>query len=392
LTIFLNPGLGFYIRNRKLILNKIQNFDKKKAQSQLHSFKIILLPFGIHRHVCTRKSFVKKKSAIPSLIGLSVMLSALFIAELLLGPVKIPFGEIIDSLFRGQIEDNGTSLILETRIHRAVTAILAGTGLAIAGWLLQTLFRNPLAGPDVLGISSGASLGVALLVLGAGFLPIGIPGPFVIAMAAMAGAILVLLLLILVSERLTDNTALLIFGIMCGFLASSFVSGLEFKSNSDSLRNYILWGLGSFADTGFTEIAILLAALLGALIIILMILPRLNRLLLGDEYARSMGIDVKKTRTIIIIITGILAGSVTAFCGPVAFIGLAVPHVIRSWKKTSHHQRLLPFITIGGAIAALFCDLICRLTQLPLNTITCAMGAPIVIWIVLKGSKSVATL
>jgi iron complex transport system permease protein len=352
----------------------------------------MFLYWGIHRHVCKPNSVVKKKSAIPSFIGLSVALCALFIAELLLGPVKIPLGEIIESLFYGNGSANGTSLILETRIHRAVTAVIAGTGLALAGWLLQTLFRNPLAGPDVLGISSGASLGVALLVLGSGFLSFGIPGPFTIAMAAMTGAILVLILLMLVSERLTDNTALLIFGIMCGFLASSIVSGLEFKSNSDSLRNYILWGLGSFADTGWREILILIITLVAATGIILIILPRLNLLLLGDEYALSMGINVRKTRTIIIVITGILAGSVTAFCGPVAFIGLAVPHVIRSWKKTSHHQRLLPFITIGGAIAALFCDLICRLTQLPLNTITCAMGAPIVIWIVLKGSKSVATL
>ncbi len=347
---------------------------------------------GIHRHVCTLNSIVKKKSAIPSIIGLSVVLGALFIAELLLGPVKIPLNEIVDCLFHPNNPANGTSLILETRITRGFTAIIGGTGLAIAGWLLQTLFRNPLAGPDVLGISSGASLGVAMLVLGSGVLSFGIPGPFTIALAAMLGAILVLLLLVVVSERLTDNTALLIFGIMCGFLASAIVSGLEFKSNSDSLRNYILWGLGSFADTGWKEIVILLIALVAALSIVLAILPRLNLLLLGDEYALSMGIHVRKTRTIIIVITGILAGSVTAFCGPVAFIGLAVPHVIRSWKKTSNHHRLLPFITIGGAIAALFCDLICRLTQLPLNTITCAMGAPIVIWIVLRGSKSIASL
>lgn len=321
------------------------------------------------------------------------LLFALFILELVIGSVHIAFQEVF-AILKGSNPINPSSqiIVLESRLPRAATAIIGGSGLALCGLLMQTLFRNPLAGPSVLGISSGASLGVAVMVLTSGGIVSSNSMLALTAVSAMAGAFLVLFLVMSVAERLADNTALLIFGIMLSFFTGAVVDALQFKASNESLRSYINWGMGSFAETNSAEIFILLIALIGGTLITIMILPRLNLLLLGDDYAQSMGINIKQTRLIIILVTGTLAGVITAFCGPVSFIGLAVPHIIRTWLKTSDHPRLIIPVLLTGAAIGISCDLVARILELPLNTIASALGAPVVVLIILRGSKTKAMI
>ena len=317
----------------------------------------------------------------------------LFSLELIFGSVHIPFSAVWEILTgRGGSHGFYPMIVLESRLPRALTAILGGSGLALSGLLMQTLFRNPLAGPSVLGISSGASLGVAILVMASGGTGIVVGGYFSTAIAAMAGSFLVLLLVMAVAERLADNTALLIFGIMLSYFTSAVVSALQFKASSESLRTFVIWGMGSFTEANYGQITFMLLAVAIAIGITLVILPRLNVLLLGDDYARSMGINVKRTRFLIIVATGIIAGIITAFCGPVAFIGLAVPHLARTIMKTSDHPRLIFPVLMTGAITGLLCDLLARMLELPMNTIACALGAPVVIFIVFRGARSKAII
>lgn len=320
----------------------------------------------------------------------------LFLLELLLGSVSIPLKTVFQIIAGGQAENPAWEVIvIESRLPRAVTAALGGSALAVSGLLMQTLFRNPLAGPSVLGISSGASLGVALLIMasGGGSLALfGLPSFMPVALAALVGAFAVLFLIIAVAERLPDNTTLIIFGIMFSYFTGAVVSALQFKTSGESLRSFIFWGMGSFAETGFAEIMFMLIALVIGLVIVVIVLPRLNLLLLGDDYALSMGVNVKRTRLLIIIATGILAGIVTAFCGPVSFIGLAVPHLARMIMKTSSHERLIVPVVMAGLIIGMLCDLLARLLELPLNTVASALGAPVVIYIVLRGAKTKAII
>ena len=279
-------------------------------------------------------------------------------------------------------------IVLESRLPRAITAVIGGSGLALSGLLMQTLFRNPLAGPSVLGISSGASLGVALLVLATSGTLSGLNQIAMTAIAAIVGAFSVLLLVMAVAKRLADNTALLIFGIMLSFFTGAIVDALQFKSSNDSLRAYVNWGMGSFAESGNHEILIMAFAVITSIAITLFILNRLNILLLGFEYAQSMGVNARSTRFLIILATGIPAGIITAFCGPVSFIGLAVPHLVRTSLKTSNHTTIFLPVLLMGATVGLFCDLSSRMLELPLNTIASALGAPVVILILLQGNKS----
>jgi iron complex transport system permease protein len=283
-------------------------------------------------------------------------------------------------------------IVLESRLPRAITAVIGGSGLALSGLLMQTLFRNPLAGPSVLGISSGASLGVALLVLATSGTLAGLNQIAMTAIAAIVGAFCVLLLVMAVAKRLADNTALLIFGIMLSFFTGAIVDALQFKSSNDSLRAYVNWGMGSFAESGNHEILIMAFAVITSIAITLFILNRLNILLLGFEYAQSMGVNARSTRFLIILATGIPAGIITAFCGPVSFIGLAVPHLVRTSLKTSNHTTIFLPVLLMGATVGLFCDLSSRMLELPLNTIASALGAPVVILILLQGNKSRAII
>ena len=290
------------------------------------------------------------------------------------------------------VSQSSRIIVLESRLPRAITAVIGGSGLALSGLLMQTLFRNPLAGPSVLGISSGASLGVALLVLATSGTLAGLNQIAMTAIAAIVGAFCVLLLVMAVAKRLADNTALLIFGIMLSFFTGAIVDALQFKSSNDSLRAYVNWGMGSFSESGNHEILIMAFAVITSIAITLFILNRLNILLLGFEYAQSMGVNARSTRFLIILATGIPAGIITAFCGPVSFIGLAVPHLVRTSLKTSNHTTIFLPVLLMGATVGLFCDLSSRMLELPLNTIASALGAPVVILILLQGNKSRAII
>ncbi|MFY7708838.1 MAG: FecCD family ABC transporter permease [Flavobacteriales bacterium] len=318
-----------------------------------------------------------------TLLGVTV---SLLILEILLGSVSIATIDVVKSLVGVQSDEKINVIILESRLPRAITALTGGMALALSGWLMQTLFRNPLAGPSILGISSGASLGVALAIMGGA--AAGIAGTLSITLAALIGAIAVMLIILPFSYRLKDHVSLLIFGIMLGHFTSAIVSILQFKSSQENLRSFVLWGMGSFSDANFTEILIISIFLCISIIFLSFRLTALNILQLGDEYAKSLGVNVKSLRILLILLSGALAGVVTAFCGPVSFIGLAVPHFARMLFKTSNHQRLFfPLILIGG-ITGLFSDWSSRMLEIPLNAVTSAIGAPVVIMIIMRYSKS----
>ncbi len=318
-----------------------------------------------------------------------MVLAVLLMLEIGLGTAGITVAQVFEALTHPQSAPIAHSTIIwDSRIPRTMAAALAGASLAWSGMLMQTMFRNPLAGPSMLGISSGASLGVALLVLSGGtFIMSSELGYMSIAVAAIIGAFAALALVLLVAERISDQPTLLIFGIMLSFFTSALVDALQSQATNESLRSYVNWGLGSFADCDHRENALMAAGLIMSLLLTRAILPRLNLLLLGEQYAGTMGIDITQTRRLMMVITGILAGITTAFCGPVSFIGLAVPHVSRRLIASADHRRnLLPTLLLG-AILALFCDLISRLSALPLNTIASALGAPFVILLMLRWSR-----
>lgn len=318
----------------------------------------------------------------------------LFIANLWFGSVLINWGKILQVLFSTEKSDQAAQVIvLSYRLPMAVTALATGMILSLSGLVLQTLFRNPLAGPSVLGISSGASLGVALVVLSGGLLGVeltAIPllNNLTIVVAAFAGSMLVLALLLVVSSRVGNVITVLIIGIMLGYAVSALVSVLQFFSRSEELHAYVLWGLGSFSKTTVQQSVLLLwTALLGWIVIMLYARP-LNALLMGENYARSIGIPVLKVQRTLILLTGLLVAIGTAFTGPIAFLGLAVPHLAKALFKTSQHGILIPATAILGANLALVCNLIAKLPgydlSLPINAVTSLIGAPVIIWVIIK--------
>lgn len=309
-------------------------------------------------------------------IGLSALLALLFCLDVCSGSLWLwPFGDL------NPMEQN---ILHAIRFPKAITAILAGAALSVSGLIMQTLFRNPLAGPYTLGVSSGASLGVALLtMIGAFSIQLSaVSIPF----AACIGAIAVLLLVLAVSRRVTNNVSLLIVGLMFGSIAGALVSLLQNFANPDALKLFIVWTLGSLSSVGWGDMQMLIPILLlGALFVLLAVKP-LNGLLLGEDYARGLGINVSRTRIYIVLATGLLAGGVTAFCGPIAFIGVAVPHIARGIFNTSNHRITLPASALIGACLLLVCDVLCSLFTypLPISTVSALFGAPIIIWIILK--------
>ena len=320
----------------------------------------------------------------------------LFLTNVSLGSVSIPFEEVVRSLFSKPMSKESWEIILwNFRIPKAITAVLVGIGLSMSGLLMQTLFRNPLAGPYVLGLSSGASLGVALIILGAGFLPLSISTFFLsnygLVLASSLGSFLVLLAVLLVSQQLKDTMAILIVGLMFGSFTSAIVSVLSYFTSAEKLQKFTFWSMGSISNLSWHEISLLtLFVLIGISISFLVIKP-LNALLLGEKYAQSIGIDYKKTRLIIIIATSILAGSITAFAGPIAFVGLAVPHMAKLVFQTSNHFVLFWSTLLLGAIVMLSCDIIAQIPgndmTLPINAITSVMGAPVVIWLLVRKKR-----
>jgi len=314
------------------------------------------------------------------------------------GSVVIPLKDTLNTIFGGTVQNESWNYIIwDYRIPKALTAILVGSGLALSGLLMQTLFRNPLAGPFVLGISSGASLGAALLIMGssalAGLFSFGFINDVSLAIASSIGSFLVLLVVMSVATRIKDTMALLIIGLMFGSITAAIVSVLSYFTSAEKLQQYIYWSFGSLGNLSWSQLGLLLAiVLLGTLLSIFSIKP-LNALLLGENYAQSLGVNMKKSRYLIIIATGILAGSITAFAGPIAFVGLAVPHLTRQIFDTTDHKILLPAVLIYGAILMLLCDTIAQLPSsasvLPINAITSIVGAPVVIWLLVRKRKMI---
>lgn len=317
----------------------------------------------------------------------------MFFASLSLGSVNIPFKDVYASLIGGQASKSTWEyIIINYRLPKAITAILVGTGLSISGLLMQTLFRNPLAGPYVLGLSSGASLGVAFVILGAGFLPSFLSAfvlsSYGIVIASTFGSTMVLLLVLIVSQRLRDTMAILIVGLMFGSFTTAIVSVLTYFSTAEQLQKFTFWSMGSLGNLSWTTLSILAVCVGIGLLLSASSIKPLNALLLGENYAKSMGLNFKKARLIIIFATSILAGSITAFAGPIAFIGLAVPHIAKLTFQTSNHTVLFWSTLFFGAVIMLFCDIVSQMpgfdVTLPINAITSLIGAPVVIWLLVR--------
>tara|TARA_Y100000588_G_scaffold17910_1_gene18557 strand:- start:5792 stop:6820 length:1029 start_codon:yes stop_codon:yes gene_type:complete len=326
---------------------------------------------------------------------LVVILIACFFINISLGSVNIPLKSIIASLF-GNIDNTTWEVIITNyRLPKAVTSILVGSGLGISGLLMQTLFRNPLAGPFVLGITSGASLGVALIILGSGlfggFFATALISKWSIVIAASLGSFLVLLAVLAVSHKVRDTMAILIIGLMFGSITAAVVSVLSYFSSAEQLQQYVFWGFGSLSNLSWKELSIFFLIYLVGMILSIMSIKSLNSLLLGENYAKSLGINLKQSRFIIILATSLIAGTITAFAGPIAFIGLAIPHLTRQIFKTSNHKILLPAVFLFGAITMLICDSIAQVPgsdyTLPINAITALVGAPVVIWLLVRQRK-----
>ena len=327
-----------------------------------------------------------------SLIILALGLLVLFGANLYFGAVHIPARAVTDILLGGVAERPSWGFILfENRIPQAVTAVFSGAGLAASGLLLQTVFRNPLAGPSILGIDGGANLGVAvaMLLLGGTFMAgtFSLSGFVLVIVAAMLGAWLVMLVLIAFSHLLRSNTMLLIAGVMIGYLTSSFISLLNYGATEEGVRSLMVWGLGSFANVTVDRLPAFTATMGVGILCALLLIKPLNALLLGEHYAANLGINVRRTRTLLLCCTGLLTATSTAFCGPIAFVGLAVPHIARLLLGTADHRTLLPATLLTGSCLALLCNLLSTLPSdslIPINVITPVLGAPVVIWVIIK--------
>lgn len=327
------------------------------------------------------------KSIKPWLLLLFSLL-VLTVINLSYGSIPIPAREVLRALSGGQTTDPiWKDIILDFRLTKALTCIIAGAALGAAGLQMQTLFRNPLAGPDVLGLTSGASLAVSLLLLRSNRLA-ELPGPWSIAVVASVGCTIVFLTVLLFARRLRDPASLLIVGLMIGALASSIVSVLQFGSRSDDLQLFLIWTFGNVSSLNWPEIGVLTWILAAGLVLAFALSKPLNAWVLGDNYAQSLGIRLQRSRVLIILSASLLTGGVTAFCGPIAFVGLAVPHLTRLLIPTSDHRIMLPNVALGGAILVLLCDILSQLPPgpeiLPLNAITALFGAPVVIWVVIR--------
>ena len=310
---------------------------------------------------------------------LTLLTAALFVGDLAVGSVDIPLAEVWAALTGGACDPTTGTIILKIRLLKALTALLAGSALAASGLEMQTLFRNPLAGPYVLGISAGASLGVALFLLGAPLL--GVAGHSFVqslgtAGSAWIGSALVLAIVMGVSRRIKDIMVILILGMMFSSGVSSVVEILQYLSNEAALKSFVIWTMGSLGDVTGNRLMLMLPAVA--------VIKPLNLLLLGENYARTMGLNVQRTRLLIFLSTVLLAGTVTAFCGPVGFIGLAVPHLARMIFASADHRILMPASMLAGAALLLICDLVAKVLALPINTITALMGIPVVIFVVIR--------
>jgi len=339
---------------------------------------------------------MEQKSYKKHFILLSVLLIILFVANISLGSVSIPVDEILTIIFGGNAsKESWETIIINFRIPKAITAILVGSGLSISGLLMQTLFRNPLAGPFVLGISSGASLGVALLILGStifgGIFATLAFSNWSLAIASSLGAFLVLSAVIIAANRVRNTMSILIIGLMFGSLTSAIISVLAYFSEAAQIQQYMFWSFGSLGNLSWNELSVFAVVFFIGIFGTFYVIKPLNSFLLGENYAKSVGINIKRSRNIILLITSVLTGVITAFAGPIAFIGLAVPHITKMIFNTSNHKILLPAVAILGGIILLICDAIAQLPTseftLPINAITSLFGAPVVIWLLIRKKK-----
>lgn len=324
------------------------------------------------------------------LLGLSII--AFLILNLLLGTVKIPVEDVIDILLGNDVDNRiWTNIVMKSRLPQSLTAAMAGAGLAVSGLLMQTVFRNPLAGPSVLGISSGASLGVACVVLlsgsigGVALSKLGVIGEVTITLSAIIGSLLIMALIAFVAQKVKGNVTLLIMGVMIGYIANAIIGVLKFFSAEEDIRAYVIWGLGSFSRVSGGQTTVFIVLMLILLPTAFFLIKTLNLLLLGDSYARNLGLNIKRARLLVIGCSGVLVAVVTAYCGPIVFLGLAVPHICRGLFHTSNHATILPASLLGGGSLALLCNLIARLPgfegALPVNSVTALVGAPVVMWV-----------
>ena len=324
-------------------------------------------------------------------IVLCALIVVLFALNLLTGSVDIPMRDVLSILFSSaESNDIWRYIILETRLPQAITATLCGSALAVSGLLLQTAFRNPLAGPSIFGISSGASLGVALVMLAmGGSVTAGlffVSGFVAILLAAFIGAMLVTAVIFIFSTLVRNSVMLLIIGVMVGYLSSSAITLLNFFATEEGVRSYMIWGMGNFGSVSMAHIPVFaVVTILGLLGAVLLIKP-LNALLLGEQYAENLGVNIRRTRNLLLVVTGLLTAITTAYCGPIAFIGLAVPHIARLLLGTENHRLLLPSTILCGAVVALLCNFICYLPGesgiIPLNAVTPLVGAPVIIYVI----------
>lgn len=322
---------------------------------------------------------------------LSLLLLLLFALDLSLGSVHIPLAEILKTIFTGEGSERiWTEIVWDFRMTKALTCVLAGGALATAGLQMQTLFRNALAGPDVLGLSSGASLAVSMIFMGpaAGATVLSAPNPLLVSFAASIGSGAILIVMLIVARKVQDNVSLLIVGLMVGAATSSIVSVLQYLSKAEEMQIYILWTFGSLGGLSWQEIRILCVVLFVGTTVAFAGVKPLNAWLLGDNYARSLGINTGRSRLMIIVSASVLTGGVTAFCGPIAFVGLAVPHLTKLLIKSQNHKTLIPAVLMAGAALLLFCDIVAQAPGtsyvLPINALTALIGAPVVIWIVIR--------
>ena len=342
---------------------------------------------------------MSRSSTIILMVMLGISIVGFFILNLLLGSVSIPVDNIIDILL-GRDNDNliWRNIILKSRLPQSLTAMMAGAGLAVSGLLMQTVFRNPLAGPSVLGISSGASLGVACVVLlsgsigGVALSKLGVIGEVTITLSAIIGSLIIMALIAFVAQKVRGNVTLLIMGVMIGYIANAIIGVLKFFSAEEDIRAYVIWGLGSFSRVSGGQTSVFILLMLVLLPLSFFLIKSLNLLLLGDSYAQNLGLNIKRARLLVIGCSGVLVAVVTAYCGPIVFLGLAVPHICRGLFHTSNHTVILPASLLGGASLALLCNLIARMPgfegALPVNSVTALVGAPVVMWVLFKRRKT----
>ena len=328
------------------------------------------------------------------ILSLIIIIVLLFLFNLFIGTITIPFEDLFDIILGNDTDSTNSVIVLNYRLPQAITALFAGAALSVSGLLMQTLFKNPLADPSMLGVSSGAGLGVSIIVLLTGIIgekalvSFGLWADLSVSIAAFAGASIVLMLILLFSFKLKNMTSLIIIGLMISYLAGSITDIMKYFSMKEDIHAFVIWGLGSFSAVGLSKIVFFTISISIGLFLSLLMIKKLNIIILGDTYAENLGLNIKRNNIAIILISGFLTAIVTAYCGPISFLGLAVPHLTRFLFRTSDHRILLPTTMLMGMCVSLLCNIVARIPgfegNLPINAVTAFIGAPVVIWVILR--------